>query len=432
MTTPIRIRPESFGATVYDARSLGYFFINPRQLARLSAAQGGPVLAAATPVTGAGPAIDWSHGQFDSLLNSRTPVSLQLGTTPPPKHTLAAPIRVYFELTTRCNLRCDYCLNDSGLPRNNPLDTREILRTIRHLGRDGAFEVRLTGGEVALLQDLELMAREVHEQGMALSVNSNLLGPPAAMQRLRSLAPSLLITSLDADEISHGKARGRGYHEIVANIRWLREAGVPVRLNCALAAGTLEHVGAFIDQFAPLGCGFCFILLRPTGRAAAQFAPPALSDLMRCVAVIEAKRSVYPDCYFSTSFHVLMEDELVIGGINLTGCNAIQKSFNINSDGSVVPCAFLYELDKTSLTLGNIRETDYSVLPIWRESRLLARLREESAACNTRCIDCEHFKVDCLGSCAFMQIYSQRTGKPDPYCRLDLQSHQGCAPGLQK
>jgi radical SAM protein with 4Fe4S-binding SPASM domain len=253
---------------------------------------------------------------------------------------------------------------------------------------------------------------------MALSLNSNLLGGRQAVARLTELHPNLLITSLDAAEEPHTQQRGPGFRRIAASVGLLRKAGIPVRLNCALSQFTLPYIGGFIDRFAPMGCGFCFILVRPVGRADHGFNPPPLKELVAAVTTFESKRKAYPGIYFSTSFHVVMERELVVGGINLTGCNAIQKSFNVNSDGAVLPCAFLYELSPEAFTLGNIRDDNYSVLRIWRGSERLRALRQRSSKCNLRCISCPRFKGDCLGTCIFMELYSERTGRPDPYCQM--------------
>jgi radical SAM protein with 4Fe4S-binding SPASM domain len=138
--------------------------------------------------------------------------------------------------------------------------------------------------------------------------------------------------------------------------------------------------------------------------------------------MIEVKQRAYATVYFSTSFHVVMDRELTIGSVNLTGCNAIQKSFNVNSDGAVLPCAFLFELSQEAFTLGNVRDDDYSVLHVWRESELLRTLRRRSSECNVRCIGCSRFKNDCLGTCVFMELYAERTGRPDPYCQMSMEA----------
>lgn len=413
------VRVERFGATIYQPDNLSYFFVNPHQINTLNQLYALNLDLKWQDGNLESNNKDWSQGKFTEMLSGSS-ISVKQPHSDFPLHTIAAPIRIYFEATTLCNAQCGYCLNNSGLARPNTLNTEEILKTIQQLGNDGVFEVRLTGGEVSILNDFEQISREVRDCGMTLTINSNLMGKPSDIDNIEKINPNLLITSLDANESSHKSGRGKGYRQVVNNVLRLREANISVRLNCALQTSTLDHVESFIDEFAPLGCDFCFILLRPVGRASTKFSPPSISKLMRCVDVINAKRETYPNNYFSTSFHVVMEKELVVGGINLTGCNAIQKSFNINSDGSVLPCAFLYELSKKKFSLGNIRDNGYSILPIWRNSGLLQELRKQSASCNTRCIGCNHFKKDCLGSCVFMDLYSKHTGKPDPYCQISM------------
>jgi radical SAM protein with 4Fe4S-binding SPASM domain len=355
-------------------------------------------------------------------LNAGSTLWLRSSPAPLPARSLAAPIRVYLEIGLRCNGNCTYCLNNAGSARPNELSTEELLRTIENCGRDGVFEVRLTGGEPTLHPDFRELARAVRSDGMALSINSNLLLDRSTRDQLAELGPDLLITSLDAAEGPHSKHRGEGYGLIAENVRHLRTAGVPLRLNCVLSRDTLPHIEQFIDTFAPLGCGFCFILVRPVGRAGEGFHPPPLSEMIPIVKMIEDKQRAYTNAYFSTSFHVVMDSELTVGGMPLTGCNAMQKSFNVNSDGAVLPCAFLAELSPHAFTLGNIRDDDFSVLPVWRESGLLHTLRQQSSDCNLRCIGFPRFRDDCLGTCVFMEIYSERTTHPDPYCRRSVEA----------
>ncbi|MCP4695275.1 MAG: radical SAM protein [Gammaproteobacteria bacterium] len=422
MTKHFTVRPENFGATVYDPESLSYFFINQKQLTLLSESASGTGLPTPSPET-SDPAhqdADLSGGKFTRAFTSGGKFSVRTAAGTVAPDALAAPVRVYFELTTRCNAGCKYCLNNSGSGRVGELNTDEVSQAIRNMARDGIFEIRLTGGEPTSRPDFFEAAREVQKCGTTLSVNSNLLIGKHTVERLAALRPSLLITSLDAAEQPHTRHRGPGFQRVAENVTKLRDADVPVRLNCVLSRETLPHIENFVERFARIGCGFCFILVRPAGRAGAKFSPPPLKELLAAVEKIENLRNAYPHSYFSTSFHVVMERELTVGAVNLTGCNAIQKSFNINSDGTVLPCAFLYELSAEAFTLGNIKETDYSVLPIWRHSKRLRELRGRSANCNMRCIACSHFKRDCRGTCIFMELYSERTGRPDPYCKMSI------------
>lgn len=408
------VRPETFGAVVYDTHSLNYFFINQEQFGVLKNQN--------ASVESSGSEPDYSQGKFTQFLTSNTGEIRIVGSDKNlPIDSLVAPIRVYFEITTQCDGGCKYCLNNSGSCRPGALTEQEIIETIDNLARDGVFETRITGGEPTMHPGFYNICKQVKGSGMNFSLNSHLKISNQRLDQIVELSPSLLITSLDAHKTPHEENRGKGYDEIVGNILRLREAGVDVRLNCLMSTQTIPYIEDFMAQFAPIGCGFCFIVLRPTGRAQENFNPPDLETIGRTLALIKQKEIEYPNNYVSTSFHVVMKNKVEIAGIDLTGCNAIQKSFNINSDGSVLPCAFLYELNHEKFNLGNVRDYDYSAKKIWCESENLRNLRRLSRERNEQCITCNRFNRDCYGSCVFMKIYSEITGKPDRYCRTSCE-----------
>lgn len=423
-----RVRLESFGATVYNTRTLSYFFIGKTQFQILQSLMDTSHKYSILPMV---ENEFINHEDFDRLMGElANGATIKLKHTPEPLafDSLSAPIRIYFEICLSCQGHCEYCLNDAGSARPGELSTLEAKQTIRNFARDGVFEVRLTGGEPTTRPDFYEVANEVKENDLNFSLNSNLLVSQDTLIKLIDLRPGLLITSLDASEEAHSLNRGLGYDLICRNIGLLRQADIPLRINCMMSTITLPYIEEFIDRFAPAGCGFCFILKRPVGRARADQDYPKYEDLIPVVEMINQKQQDYPNSYFSTSFHVVMKRDQTIGNINLTGCNAIQKSFNVNSNGEVLPCAFLYEMAPDQFSLGNIRDYDYSTLEIWRKSRQLRELRQQSSDCNKRCINCLRFNKDCLGSCVFMNIYSESNNLPDYYCQNSLDafcSHEG-------
>lgn len=412
-----KIRCEAFGATVFDNQKLDYFFINKQQLIQLHL----PIIN--YDFITIKEENDISDGKFikfwdfskkeDSSVEVLIPENSDL---PLPTDTLVAPVRVYFETTLACNQNCPYCLNNSGYKHTRPgqqLTLQEKLKAIEKMA-PYVCEVRLTGGEVTLDNFIEL-GNHVKNNNMALSINSNLMISNATLQQLINLRPALLITSLDGLETSHKQSRGQGFRKIEENIRELRKQNVNVRINCMLNRHTFSCVSEFIDYFTDLGVDFTFIIERPTGRLT-NFNPTSLEDLYKAVNIIDLKQKQYPHLNFSTSFHVVQKVDKRIGDISLTGCNAIQKSFNLNSIGGIQPCAFLGELHEKFNDFGNIREHNYSLLSIWRNSSQLRELRERSRNTNLRCINCEFFNNNCLGSCVMMNLYSEITGQIDPYC----------------
>ena len=60
-------------------------------------------------------------------------------------------------VTERCNLRCQYCMPEEGVPltpKTNLLTTEEILKLARVFASHGVDKIRLTGGEPLVRKDI--------------------------------------------------------------------------------------------------------------------------------------------------------------------------------------------------------------------------------------------------------------------------------------
>ncbi|HXH28261.1 MAG TPA: GTP 3',8-cyclase MoaA [Candidatus Polarisedimenticolia bacterium] len=160
-------------------------------------------------------------------------------------------------VTDRCNLRCLYCMPDGAIPwfeRRRILTFEEIRRIVAVLAGLGVSEVRLTGGEPLLRQDLPDLARMITQvEGVQdLAVTTNGL-------RLRSLAAPLVeagvrrfnvhLDGLDPDTYSRASRRD-GLGEVLSGLEELERLGaVPIKVNVVLMRGINDH--AILD-FAEL------------------------------------------------------------------------------------------------------------------------------------------------------------------------------------
>jgi MoaA/NifB/PqqE/SkfB family radical SAM enzyme len=57
---------------------------------------------------------------------------------------LVAPIRVYYEVTKRCNLRCKHCFNISGIETKSELSASEVINILHGLKQNGVIDIRFT------------------------------------------------------------------------------------------------------------------------------------------------------------------------------------------------------------------------------------------------------------------------------------------------
>ncbi|KAF0704841.1 hypothetical protein AaE_014732, partial [Aphanomyces astaci] len=68
-------------------------------------------------------------------------------------------------LTERCNLRCQYCMPEDGVPlqpSSDLLSTAEILRLTTLFAQAGVSKLRLTGGEPLIRPDIVPLAAALH------------------------------------------------------------------------------------------------------------------------------------------------------------------------------------------------------------------------------------------------------------------------------
>ncbi|MFM7736450.1 MAG: GTP 3',8-cyclase MoaA [Alphaproteobacteria bacterium] len=181
-------------------------------------------------------------------------------------------------LTDRCNLRCVYCMPETGAMHAEPADALgadEIERVARAAAGVGFRKIRFTGGEPTLRTDLveivERIARIPGIEDVAMTTNGILLpGLAPALRRAGLRRVNVHLDSLDPDRLSRVMRRG-SLDQILAGIAAAEDAGFrPIKLNSVVTAGfneadvvdlarlTLErdwHV-RFIELM-PLGGGEC-------------------------------------------------------------------------------------------------------------------------------------------------------------------------------
>ena len=67
---------------------------------------------------------------------------------------LEHPLSVCWQITTKCNLNCKYCLSSSGKEGNYGLNTKEAKKIIKDLGKTGINRLDFTGGEPLVREDI--------------------------------------------------------------------------------------------------------------------------------------------------------------------------------------------------------------------------------------------------------------------------------------
>ena len=169
-----------------------------------------------------------------------------IGTTAPLRDTFNRPITyLRISVTDRCNLRCVYCMPESGLPwipKPEILTYEEIVRIVEAGASVGLQSVRLTGGEPLLRRDLvrlvDMLARVPGIEDISLSTNGLLLAERAV--ELRDAGLRRVNVSLDTlrEDRFFAIARRPGLDRVIAGIDAAIDAGLgPIKLNCVVMRG---------------------------------------------------------------------------------------------------------------------------------------------------------------------------------------------------
>lgn len=149
------------------------------------------------------------------------------------------PVSGTLELTARCNLSCKMCYihkkeNDPiAVSKEKP--TEFWLDFIEQAKKNGTLTMLITGGEPFLRKDFKEIYLACKQAGFVTSVNTNgTLLTQEDVEFFCKYPPARLNISLYGASFATYEALcgiGQMYDRVTGNIRALRQAGVPVKLN---------------------------------------------------------------------------------------------------------------------------------------------------------------------------------------------------------
>ncbi|MDR1622746.1 MAG: GTP 3',8-cyclase MoaA [Synergistaceae bacterium] len=142
-------------------------------------------------------------------------------------------------ITDRCNLRCVYCMPESGvksLRHEDILSYENILRICRVFAALGIRKLRVTGGEPLVRKGaVSLIARLKQLEGVFVALTTNGILLPKTARELRDAGLDGVNISLDTRNPSAYSrvTRGGDVRLVLAGIDAAIEAGIPlVKVNC--------------------------------------------------------------------------------------------------------------------------------------------------------------------------------------------------------
>ena len=355
-----------------------------------------------------------------------------------PDDCLAAPARVYFELTRRCNLACRTCFNASHRPLPDELTTQEIFDLLDQLAALGTFEIRFTGGEPTEHPDFPAIVTHARNLGFYVSLGTNGVYSGHKRAWIYAAGVDWFIVSLDGAAQINDFVRGAGtYRQVERTLADLAGRGIRTRLNTVVARhniADIEHLAALADRYNVETLNL--IPLRPYGRSV-QTMPGTMfsqADFYGFIRLINRLRERYR-VQFITTLDLLDPETTTSHDLLVAkrrSCAAGIEAAVIGPTGDIYGCSYSPASFPDSpdaegrrlFVAGNLRQEP--VRTIWRDSDRWAVFRSLDTYKNPRCHRCEHYGVRCVGSCPIMGYF--QSGQPeacDPYCFVDLLQQEG-------
>ncbi|KAF6115062.1 molybdenum cofactor synthesis 1 [Phyllostomus discolor] len=151
-------------------------------------------------------------------------------------------------LTEKCNLRCQYCMPEEGVPltpKADLLTTEEILTLARLFVKEGVDKIRLTGGEPLIRPDVVDIVAQLHQlEGLrTIGVTTNGINLARLLPQLQKAGLNAINISLDTLVPAKFEfiVRRKGFHKVMEGIHKAIELGYsPVKVNCVVMRGLNE------------------------------------------------------------------------------------------------------------------------------------------------------------------------------------------------
>lgn len=308
---------------------------------------------------------------------------------------------LFWECTTRCNLRCRHCGSDcmsSSADKDMPLeDFLKAFDTIPEKERPRGFTVVLTGGEPLLRPDIDQIGWELKKRRVGWGMVSNGFFYDEKMHsRLLGAGMGALTISLDGLEIEHDWMRGRP-ESFSRAVHAISLAAHDSRLNFDVVTcvnkRNIHQLQQIHDLLASLGVRqWRIFTIIPIGRAKND---PEMhltdEEFTYLMDFIQHKRE-----HKESGMNVTMSCEGYLGKYerkvrqNPYICRAGLTIASVLIDGRICACP---NIDREVFSQGSIYTDDF--YEVWQTR--FKKFRDRSWARRGKCKDCPVFK-NCLGN----------------------------------
>ena len=325
--------------------------------------------------------------------------------------------KLHLYVTTRCSEQCPHCWVEAGPRSSRHLAADQVIPQIDRALAMGLREVKVSGGEPLLFQDLTL---RIIEHATAAGVTSRLETncqrlTGEAITRLRQ-AGTIVGTSLDgASPRCHDGFRGTpgSFQRAVRAVTDLVAAGVQVEVVTCVHTGNQGDLDAVVALCADLGVtALKFNFPSPYGRARQLEAESRLCSTDRILQIarhLEERHECNPCIKVDIDIPRALRNRPPAG----PRCDVL-RLLSILPDGRFSLCGI--GVTHKELTFGTLDRDNIDA--VWNGDQVLARMRRSIPVSGQGiCASCTEYPL-CRGHCVAYSLseYASLNG-PHPLCQ---------------
>ena len=344
---------------------------------------------------------------------------------------------VVWNVTNRCNLRCQHCyINAEDRRYKEELSTDEAKEFITDLAAMEVPVLLLSGGEPLIRSDIFELSKFARDRGLrvVLSTNGTLINGDIA-RAIKESGMQYVGVSLDGMREMHDRFRclSGAFDAALEGIRHCMRLGIKTGVRFTINRFNKNDLPEILKLVEEEGIPrFCMYHLVYSGRGKEIMSTDLnLAEKRETIEFLMQKTIELHEKGVQTEIltvdnhadgihifnHLVKQQperaEEVMQLLQMHGgCSAGTKFANVDSLGNVHPCQFWQHV-----SLGNVKERKFS--EIWRseENELLVKLRHKGDFITGRCGECQ-FKSVCGGCRIRAEVVKGDLWAADPACYL--------------
>ncbi|MHB0913135.1 MAG: radical SAM protein [Armatimonadota bacterium] len=273
---------------------------------------------------------------------------------------ITGPVKLIWDVTYRCNLRCQHC-HLWQTTEHNDLDTEEAKAFLQDVARLGTLQISFSGGEPFLRKDMYDLIAYSRDLGMATSVNTNgmRLALPEYARRACESGLGMAFISLDGpDAETHNALRGnhKAFDSAVRaidNLVAMRKGRTPsVFINTTVTSDNVDRMEEILELARAHGAdGMTMSVLHDIGKYSPEVGMDSdgLTEKLRALAAKSDGLIPHGREYLENFETYRMNPD----SLYRYRCAAAYSIAVVHADGTVYPCPVPFA------SMGNIREKPF-------------------------------------------------------------------------